>query len=210
MIRPWPVARGAVSPRGRRGAGLAILLAVSACAPATPAASEQAAAGASEHATPAASEQAAAAASEQAAAGVRPGTVLGEDQFIQALARTGSRFIVVAVFSAACGPCLTEALELTEKQPAWQAIGVATIGMGMDQAPAESRQFFAATGGRVRYPLYHAPWFAQQQAVEATPAVFVYSAAGELLFRTDAAASGDGVLKALEGKLAELVRPRPS
>ena len=136
---------------------------------------------------------------------VAPGTPLDEDGFASALRATGARWIVVPVFAAECGPCMTEALELTARRPAWKANRVDVIGMGMDEDAADVRRFFRATGRRVDYPLYHAPWFAKQHHVEITPTVLIYSADGNLLFRTDAIESEQGIQAALAEKITELV-----
>ena len=135
---------------------------------------------------------------------VAPGTSLDEDGFASALRATGARWIVVPVFAAECGPCMTEALELTARRPAWNANRVDVVGMGMDEDAADVRRFFLATGQRVDYPLYHAPWFAKKNHVEITPTVLIYSADGNLRFRTDAIESEQGIQAALDEKLAEL------
>jgi len=136
---------------------------------------------------------------------VTPGTPLGEAGFASALRKTGARLIVVPVFAAECGPCMTEALRLTARRPAWKAIGVDVMGMGMDETAADVRRFFHATGERVDYPLYHAPWFAKKNHVDITPTVFIYSADGKRLFRTDVTESEPDIQAVLEKKLAELV-----
>jgi len=136
---------------------------------------------------------------------VAPGTTLSENGFASALRATGARLIVVPVFAAECGPCMTEALRLTARRTAWKAMGVDVMGMGMDETPAEVRRFFQATGERIDYPLYHAPWFAKKNHVDIMPTVFIYSVAGKRLFRTDVTESESDVQAALERKLSELV-----
>ncbi|MFV2068877.1 MAG: TlpA family protein disulfide reductase [Pirellulales bacterium] len=136
---------------------------------------------------------------------VAPGTPLDEDGFASALRATGARWIVVPVFAAECGPCMTEALRLTARRPAWKATGIDVVGMGMDETSADVLRFFHATGERVDYPLYRAPWFAKQHHVEITPTVLIYSADGNLRFRTDVIESEQGIQAALDEKLGELL-----
>lgn len=117
--------------------------------------------------------------------GVSPGTALQEDEFLPALKATGARFIVISVFAADCGPCLTESLQLMGRREGWRTQGVEILGLGMGKSPEDVRRFLKQTGDRVAFPLYFAPWFAERQVVEATPTLFIYSAAGERLFRAD-------------------------
>ncbi len=64
---------------------------------------------------------------------------------------------------------------------------------------------FGYCGGLLPYPLYLAPWFAQQQEVFTTPTVFNYSADGEQLYRTDAEQAESGIMNSLDTKLSELL-----
>jgi len=116
---------------------------------------------------------------------VVPGTLLPEADFKKTLLATGAELIVVQVYLDACGPCITEALKLTQLEKQWRSQGIAILGLGMDETPAGPKSFFDSTGGRINFPLYLAPWFAKQQQIEATPVLFVYSASGEQLHRTD-------------------------
>ncbi len=136
---------------------------------------------------------------------VEPGTPLAESDFAKTLRGTGARFVVVQVFMEACGPCITESLHLTEKEAAWRDKGIAILGLGMDDTRDGPKAFFESTGKRVTYPLYFAPWFAQQQEVFMTPTVFVYSAGGEQLFRTDSEHAESDIMNALDTKLSELL-----
>lgn len=138
--------------------------------------------------------------------GVEPGTILTEANFKKTLGETGAKYVVVQVYLEGCGPCMTEALHLTEKEPPWRKVGVAILGLGMDQTPDGPKAFFEHTGKRITYPLYLAPWFAQRQDVFMTPTVFIYSAGGEQLFRTDAEQAEEGIMAALSEKLTELLR----
>jgi len=140
-----------------------------------------------------------------AAPDVEPGTELTEADFKQTLRDTGAKYVVLQVYMEACGSCMAEALQLTKQQPAWQALGVAILGMGMDETPAGPQTFDRHTGGRITYPLYLAPWFSEQQEVDATPTMFIYGADGEQLFRTDPETAREGVLIALHAKLSELL-----
>jgi len=137
---------------------------------------------------------------------VEPGTELAEVHFKQALRETGAKYVVIQVYAEACGPCMTEALRLTKQQQAWQTLGVAILGMGMDETPAGPQVFYRHTGGRITYPLYWAPWFSEQQKVYATPTLFLYGANGEQLFRADPETAEEGVMVALNAKLSQLLQ----
>ena len=134
-----------------------------------------------------------------------PGTPLRESDFEQTLRATGAEFVVVQVYAEACGPCITEALKLTQIEKQWRDQGVAILGMGMDETSAGPVSFFNSTGGRVKFPLYLAPWFAKQQQVEATPALFIYSANGTQVYRGDPASAETNTIAALSEKLTELL-----
>lgn len=136
---------------------------------------------------------------------VEPGTKLTEALFLQTLRETRAKFIVVQVYIEACGPCMTEALRLTEKQKVWRESGVAVMGLGMDDTPDGPQAFYRHTSERITFPLYMAPWFAEQQEVLATPTIFLYAADGEQLFRIDPEAAEEGVLPALDAKLSTLL-----
>ncbi len=136
---------------------------------------------------------------------IEPGTPLAESDFAKTLRETGARFVVVQVFMEACGPCITESLHLTAQETAWRDRGIAILGLGMDDTPDGPKAFFESTGKRVTYPLYLAPWFAQQHEVFTTPTVFIYSADGEQLFRTDAEQAESGIMNSLDTKLSELL-----
>ena len=136
---------------------------------------------------------------------VEPGTALEAKDFDRALRDTGAEYIVIQVYMEACGPCMTEALRLTEKLKPWRKAGVAIMGMGMDETAAGPRAFFENTGRRIAYPLYLAPWFAEQQEVLTTPTLFIYAADGKQLFRTDPERAAEGVMIALERELSRLV-----
>ncbi len=140
------------------------------------------------------------------ASGVEPGTELTEANFKRALRETGAKFVVVQVYMEACGPCMTEALHLTEKQEEWRKSGVAILGMGMDERPAGPKAFYRHTGERITYPLYLAPWFSERQEVFATPTIFIYGADGEQLFRTDPETAEEGIMAELGAKLSQLLR----
>ena len=140
------------------------------------------------------------------ASSIEPGTELTEAAFKQTLHETGAKFIVIQVYMEACGPCMTEALHLTEKQEEWRKSGVAILGMGMDETPEGPKAFYRHTGERITYPLYLAPWFSEQQEVFATPTMFIYGAGGEQLFRTDTETAEEGVMAALATKLSQLLR----
>lgn len=90
---------------------------------------------------------------------VEPGTKLTEAAFTQTLRDTGAKFIIVQVYMEACGPCMTEALHLTEKQDAWRKSGVAVLGLGMDDTPDGPQAFYRHTGERITFPLYMARGF---------------------------------------------------
>ncbi len=137
---------------------------------------------------------------------VEPGTLLAESEFKQTLAATGARFVVIQVYMEACGPCMTEALHLTEIEEQWQSSGVAILGLGMDDTPSGPKTFDRHTGGRITYPLYLAPWFAEKNEVFATPTMFVYQTDGAQLFRTDPEVAENGVMVAIGEKLAQLLR----
>jgi hypothetical protein len=100
---------------------------------------------------------------------------------------------------------MTEALKLAKHEVAWRARGVAILGLGMDETAQGPQAFYEMTGQRITYPLYLAPWFARQQRVRQTPTLFIYSAAGRQLFRTDGPHAEAGIVTALEDKLAELL-----
>jgi len=136
---------------------------------------------------------------------IEPGTPLVESDFAKTLRETGARFVVVQVFMEACGPCITESLHLTAQETAWRDRGIAILGLGMDDTPDGPKAFFESTGKRVTYPLYLAPWFAQQHEVFTTPTVFIYSADGEQLFRTDTEQAESGTIESLDAKLSELL-----
>jgi len=136
---------------------------------------------------------------------VEPGTELAEVHFKQTLRKTGAKYVVLQVYAEACGPCMAEALLLTKQQQAWQTSGVAILGMGMDETPAGPQAFYRHTGQRITYPLYWAPWFAEQQKVYATPTLFIYRANGEQLFRTDPETAEEGAMVALNAKLSQLL-----
>lgn len=136
---------------------------------------------------------------------VAPGTPLEPSDFQKTLRGTGARFVVVQVYMQACGPCITESLQLTAKEAAWRDKGIAILGLGMDDTPDGPKAFFESTGKRVTYPLYLAPWFAQQREVFTTPTVFIYSADGEQLYRTDTEQAESGIMNSLDTKLAELL-----
>ena len=140
------------------------------------------------------------------ASGVEPGTELTEKMFERTLRETEAKYIVIQVYMEACGPCMTEALHLTEKQEEWRKSGVAILGMGMDETPEGPKAFYRHTGERITYPLYLAPWFSEQQEVFATPTLFIYGADGEQLFRTDPETAEEGVMGALDSKLSQLLR----
>ena len=137
---------------------------------------------------------------------VEPGTELTEANFKQALRETGAKYVVIQVYMESCGPCMTEALHLTEKQQEWRKSGVAILGLGMDETPAGPKAFYRHTGERITYPLYLAPWFSEQQEVLATPTIFIYGAGGEQLFRTDPETAEEGVMAALGTRLTQLLR----
>ena len=61
------------------------------------------------------------------------------------------------------------------------------------------------TGQRVTFPLYLAPWFARQQKIDQTPTLFIYSADGRQLFRTDSQHAEEGIMAALDNRLSELL-----
>ncbi len=136
---------------------------------------------------------------------VSPGTPLLEAEFVQTLRATGAEYIVVQVYMEACGPCMTEALQLTKIAEQWRKDGVAILGMGMDETPAGAEAFFRSTGGRIRYPLYFAPWFAKQQKVTATPTLFIYSVSGEQVFRIDPMTAETSIMAAIGEELAGLL-----
>lgn len=136
---------------------------------------------------------------------IEPGTELTEANFKAALRDTGAKYVVIQVYMESCGPCMTEALQLAEKQAQWRASGVAILGLGMDETPAGPKAFDRHTGGRITYPLYLAPWFAEQQEVFTTPTLFVYRADGDQLFRTDPETAAEGVMAALQAKLSQLL-----
>lgn len=139
---------------------------------------------------------------------VAPGTLLSESNFSQTLLATGAEFVVVQVYAEACGPCITEALKLTQLEKQWHSQGIAILGLGMDETSAGPKSFFDSTGGRVEFPLYLAPWFAKQQQVEATPALFIYSADGEQLHRYDSKKADISAVEEISEKLAELLAER--
>ena len=134
-----------------------------------------------------------------------PGTLLREADFRQTLEATGADLVVVQVYLESCGACMTEALKLAKREAAWRARGVAILGLGMDETAQGPRAFYEMTGQRITYPLYLAPWFARQQEVQRTPTLFIYSADGKQLFRTDGVHAENGIVAALEEKLTELL-----
>lgn len=136
---------------------------------------------------------------------VSPGTPLIEADFVQTLRETGGEYVVVQVYMEACGPCMTEALQLTKIEEQWHQDGVAILGMGMDETPAGAEAFFESTGERIRYPLYFAPWFAKQQQVTATPTLFIYSESGKQLFRIDPLTAETSIMTAIGEKIAGLL-----
>ena len=122
---------------------------------------------------------------------VAPGTNLAEKDFAATLKSSGAEYVVVSVFAADCGPCLTEALQLVDRRDKWHGERIEVLGLGMGKTMEEVRRFFKQTGDRANYPLYFAPWFAEQQLVEVTPTIFVFSADGKQLFRADGTESED-------------------
>lgn len=136
---------------------------------------------------------------------VQPGTQLQEADFQQTLEATGADLVIVQVYLESCGACMTEALKLAKREAAWRTRNVAILGLGMDETAQGPRAFYEMTGQRITYPLYLAPWFARQQEVRRTPTLFIYSADGRQLFRTDGLHAEEGIVTALEGKLAELL-----
>ncbi len=137
---------------------------------------------------------------------VPPGTVMAAGDFAELLAKRGGNHVVVQVFAEACGPCMTEAIELNDRLDAWRARGIAVVGLGMDDSPESVQAFYQQTGRRIRFPLYCAPWFAEQQEVTLTPTLFIYDTAGKQLFRADAESQQEGLLEALEAKLNSVAR----
>jgi len=137
---------------------------------------------------------------------VAPGTRLEESAFDSTIRATGARWIVVQVFAEACGPCMTEALELTEKRLMWNAQGIEILGLGMDDSAEAAKTFDENTGGRITFPLYSAPWFARQQEVTVTPTLFLYDSRGQQLLRTDPVQADPSVLAVLQNKLDDLRR----
>jgi len=136
---------------------------------------------------------------------VEPGTLLEEAEFKKTLLAAGAELVVVQVYLDACGPCITEALKLTQMQPKWHSQGVTILGLGMDETAAGPKSFFDSTGGRINFPLYLAPWFAKQQQVEATPVLFIYSASGEQLHRSDPFNAEINAVDEISEKLSELL-----
>ena len=135
---------------------------------------------------------------------------LQEPDFQRTLKATGARFVVISVFAADCGPCLTESLQLMGRREDWRKQGVEILGLGMGRSPDDVRRFLKQTGDRVAFPLYFAPWFAERQEVEGTPTLFIYSAAGERLFRADGMDSGDLPKLADEKLRSLLIVPKSS
>ena len=139
---------------------------------------------------------------------IAPGTPLAKSAFQQTLAETGAKWIVVQVYMEACGPCITEAIHMTEKLSEWQRKGIAVIGLGMDETATGPKTFFRQTGQRVTYPLYLAPWFAEEQEVYSAPTIFVYDSAGNQLLRADPETAENGIMATVEAKLADLTDNR--
>ncbi len=133
---------------------------------------------------------------------VPPGTRLAAADFADLLARSAGKQVVIQVFAESCGPCITEAIGLNERLDAWRKRGIAVIGLGMDDSPESVRTFYQQTGSRIRFPLYCAPWFAEQQEVALTPTLFIYDSAGKQQFRADAESQQEGLLETLEAKLS--------
>ncbi len=122
---------------------------------------------------------------------------------IQGLFRqTGARAILAQVFAESCGPCLTEAIELNDLQQALLQKGVLVIGLGMDEQPTGVHTFLQQTGGRIVFPLYWAPWFAEQQKVDQTPALFLLRPDGTVK-KIDRPESPDDPGRVPIGKLLE-------
>lgn len=140
-----------------------------------------------------------------AASRVEPGTELTEADFVETLQETGAKLVVVQVYLEGCGPCMTEALRLTEKEEEWRSAGVAILGMGMDETSDGPKRFYEHTGKRITYPLYLAPWFSEQQEVIMTPTVFIYSVDGKQLFRTDPEHAEEGIMATLDAELSRLL-----
>jgi len=136
---------------------------------------------------------------------VQPGTLLQEKDFQQTLLATGAKLVIVQVYLESCGACMTEALKLSKQETAWRDRGVAILGLGMDETAQGPQAFYEMTGQRVTFPLYLAPWFARQQEIRLTPTLFIYSVDGKQLFRTDGQQAEEGMLTALDHRLAELL-----
>jgi thiol-disulfide isomerase/thioredoxin len=136
---------------------------------------------------------------------VEPGTLLEEAEFKKTLLAAGAELVVVQVYLDACGPCITEALKLTQLQKPWRSRGIAILGLGMDETSAGPKSFFDNTGGRINFPLYLAPWFAKQQQIETTPVLFIYSASGEQLHRSDPFNVEINAVDEISEKLSELL-----
>ena len=139
-----------------------------------------------------------------AAAVVEPGAELAQADFASVLRATGAKYIVLQVYMESCGPCMTEALRLTEKKSEWRASGIAILGLGMDETPDGPKAFHEHTGRRITYPLYLAPWFAEKQEVFTTPTLFIYDANGAQLFRTDPETAEEGIMASLDAELSKL------
>ena len=129
---------------------------------------------------------------------IAPGTILTQDQLKPMLQVCGTPWIVVQVFQETCGPCLTEALRLTDIRDTWRKKGISIVGLGIDPTVEETRRFSEHTGGRITYPLYHAPWFARQHEIEATPTLFLFRSDGRLVARVDPLRTDGDLLKAIE------------
>ena len=132
---------------------------------------------------------------------VAPGTPLAATDFAAVLAATEADHVVIQVFAEYCGPCMTEALALNDRLDAWRQRGIAVLGLGMDETPASVVAFHQQTGRRIQFPLYTAPWFAEQQDIALTPTLFIYDHEGQQLFRADAESHPERVLEAIEDKL---------
>ncbi len=136
---------------------------------------------------------------------IEPGTELTEDGFREAIQNVNAKYVIVQVFQEGCGPCITEALRLTERQDSLRRMDVEIVGMGMDETADACKKFYKQAGERIAFPLYLAPWFAEQRDVFMTPTLFIFGTDGNVLFRADPEQAEDGVMAAMDKELARLM-----
>ncbi len=137
---------------------------------------------------------------------VAPGTLLSSREFQNLVRQSSTPWIVVQLFQETCAPCLTESLRLNERLEDWKARGITVIGCGADPTPAETRGFAENTGGRIEFPLYHAPWLAEEVGLEATPTLLLYSREGKLVAKFDPDRTEGDLLEAVEAAARPVTR----